>query len=158
VLSAFPDLAPYVHPDRVLFMPGSPGKREVLLTLGDRIAQHPAITNRAAYLKALFDREDVTSTGVGGGVAVPHAQLASITGFVIAIGICPGGVDFAAKDGNPVRIVVMIAAPTTDRPAYLKILASVAARLSRPEITTRMLAAGDAEAVIDAFIAGSRRA
>jgi PTS system fructose-specific IIC component len=149
--TAFPSLAPFLNPQRVLVLAGSPNKRTVLLELGDVVADAPEVGNRTAYLKALFDREDVTSTGIGGGIAVPHAQMASITGFAIGIGLVPEGCDFTAKDGKPVRVVVMIAAPEGDRPTYLKVLAAVAGRLSRPDVIAAMLAAPNAKAVIAAF-------
>lgn len=151
--SAFPDLTPFVHPGRVLFFDGMPSKREALLRLIDLLAQAPEVGSKEAYSRAIFDREDVTSTGIGGGVAVPHAQLASITAFTIAIGLCRQGIEFVAKDSRPVRVVVMIAAPCHDRPAYLKILASVAARLNRPTLVEHMLEAGDSAAAISAFLA-----
>lgn len=153
MLSAFPDLRPYLDPERVLFLPGSPDKRQALLTIGERLCRHPHIPDRAAYLKAIFDREYVTSTGIGGGVAVPHAQLPDIVDFVLALGLCPDGIDFAAKDAKPVRVIVMIAAPTDNRPAYLKTLASVAARLNRPSALQAILAAQDGAGAIAAFLA-----
>jgi mannitol/fructose-specific phosphotransferase system IIA component (Ntr-type) len=152
VVSAFPDLRPYLDPERVLFLPGSPDKRQALLTIGERLCRHPAVPDHAAYIKAIFDREYVTSTGIGGGVAVPHAQLPGITDFVLALGLCPDGIDFAAKDSKPVRVVVMIAAPTDDRPAYLKTLAGVASRLNRPSSLLAMLAARDGTEAIAAFL------
>jgi len=152
VASAFPDLAPYVHPGRVVFLPGMPSKRDTLLALVDLLAELPEIGNRAAFLQAILDREDVTSTGIGGGVAVPHAQLHTITAFAIAIAVCPGGIEFSAKDDKPVRVVVMIAAPAHDRPAYLKILASVAARLNRSDLVARLLEAGDGRDVVARFL------
>ncbi len=150
--SAFPDLAPYVHPSRVVFLPGMPSKRETLIALVDQLAALPGIGNRAAFMQAILDREDVTSTGIGGGVAVPHAQLSTITIFAIAIAVCPSGIEFAAKDDKPVRVVVMIAAPSRDRPAYLKILASVAARLNRSDLVARLLEAKDGQDVIARFL------
>ena len=150
--SAFPDLTPFVHPQRVLFFDGMPSKRDALLRMIDLLVRAPEVGNGPAYAQAIFDREDVTSTGIGGGVAVPHAQLPSVTAFTIAIGVCRQGIDFAAKDARPVRVVVMIAAPTSDRPAYLKILASVAARLNRPMLVAHMIEAGDSNAAIAAFL------
>jgi mannitol/fructose-specific phosphotransferase system IIA component (Ntr-type) len=152
VASAFPDLAPFVHPQRVLFLDGMPSKREALLRMVEVMAQVPDVGSTGAFMQAIFDREDVTSTGIGGGVAVPHAQLASITNFVIGIALCRMGIEFAAKDGRPVRVIVMIAAPSNDRPAYLKILASVAARLNRPALVTRMVEAGDSASLLGAFL------
>jgi PTS system fructose-specific IIC component len=153
VLSGFPDLTPYLAPERVLYLTGSPSKRDALLTLGAAVSAHPQVTNPAAWLKAVFDREDVGSTGVGGGIAVPHAQHPTVGDFVLGLALCRDGMDFAAKDGRPVQVLTMIAAPVGDRPAYLKVLASVASRLNRAGVVQAMLAARDPAHTLDAFLA-----
>jgi mannitol/fructose-specific phosphotransferase system IIA component (Ntr-type) len=153
VFRAFPDLRPFLDPARVLTLTGSPSKREILVAVARTFASHPAIGDHRGWLKALYDREDVTSTGIGGGIAIPHAQHPSISGFALAITRCPYGIDFAAKDGQPVHILVMMAAPPDDRPTYLKVLAGIAARLNTKKVMEAVLAAPDSQAVIDAFVA-----
>ena len=150
---AFPDLRPFLNPARVLTLTGSPSKREILVAVARTFASHAAIGDHRGWLKALYDREDVTSTGIGGGIAIPHAQHPSISQFALAIARCPYGIDFAAKDGQPVRILVMMAAPPDDRPTYLKVLAGIAARLNNAKVMEAILAAPDSQAVIDAFAA-----
>lgn len=151
---AFPDLRPFLDPARVSTLPRSLSKREILVDVARTFAGHPAIGDHRGWLKALYDREDVTSTGIGGGIAIPHAQHPSIREFALAIARCPHGVDFAAKDGRPVHVLVMMAAPPDDRPTYLKVLAGIAARLNNPKVMAAVLAAPDSQAVIDAFVAG----
>ena len=150
---SFPDLRPFLDPARVLTITGSPSKREILVHVARVFIGHPAIGDHRGWLKAIYDREDVTSTGIGGGIAIPHAQHASVTDFALAITRFPFGTDFAAKDGQPVRILVMMAAPPEQRPIYLKVLASIAARLNHPRILDAVLAAPEPQAVIDAFVA-----
>ncbi len=152
MLAGFPDLRPFLAPERVLHLTGSPSKRDALLALSAAISAHPNVTNPAAWLKAVFDREDVGSTGVGGGIAVPHAQHPTVTDFVIGLALCHDGMDFAAKDGRPVHVLTMIAAPVGDRPAYLKVLASVASRLNRPGAVQAMLAARDPAHTLSVFL------
>lgn len=151
---AFPDLRPFLDPARVLTLSGSPSKREILVAVARTFANHSAIGDHRGWLKALYDREDVTSTGIGGGIAIPHAQHPTISQFALAIARCPYGVDFAAKDGQPVRVLVMMAAPPDDRPTYLKVLAGIAARLNTKKVIEAVLAAPDSQSVIDAFVAG----
>jgi mannitol/fructose-specific phosphotransferase system IIA component (Ntr-type) len=153
VFRAFPDLRPFLDPARVLTLPGSLSKREILVTVARTFVGHPAIGDHRGWLKALYDREDVTSTGIGGGIAIPHAHHPSISEFALAIARCPYGVDFASKDGQPVRALVMMAAPPENRPTYLKVLAGIAARLNNPTVMATVLAAADSQAVIDAFVA-----
>jgi mannitol/fructose-specific phosphotransferase system IIA component (Ntr-type) len=154
VFRAFPDLRSYLDPSRVRTLLGAPSKREALLGVAGSFAGHPAIGDHRGWLKALYDREDVTSTGIGGGIAIPHAQHPSIRDFVVAIARCPAGIEFNAKDAQPVRVLVMLAAPPDDRPTYLKVLAGIAARLNRPTVVAAMLAAPEPQDVIETFLAG----
>jgi mannitol/fructose-specific phosphotransferase system IIA component (Ntr-type) len=147
------DLAPYVDPDRVIHFSGTPSKREVLTRLAERTVAHPSIKDAKAFMKAIFDREEVTSTGIGGGVAIPHARLSTIRGFVISMGLSPQGLDFIAQDGVPVRIVVMIAGSEQDRQTYLRVLATVAARLKNAALCKALLEAKDDEQVLARFLA-----
>ncbi len=150
---ALPDLRHFLDPQRVLTLSGNLSKREILVQVARTFVGHPSIGDHRGWLKALYDREDVTSTGIGGGIAIPHAQHPANREFVLAIARFPAGVDFAAKDGQPVRVLVMMAAPVTDRPTYLKVLAGIAARLNSSKVMEAVLAAPDAHSVIDAFVA-----
>jgi mannitol/fructose-specific phosphotransferase system IIA component (Ntr-type) len=152
VAGPFLDLRPFLAPDRVAFYPASPGKTRLLADLAFLLCSHAGIGAHHAFTQAILDREDVASTGIGNGVAVPHAQLVSIPAFAIAIGVCSAGVEYAAKDGLPVHLLVMIASPASDQSAYLRLLASVASRLHDPARIAAMRAASDAAAVIDAFL------
>ena len=152
VFLSLPDLRPFLDPTRVLTITGAPSKREILVHVARTFIGHSSIGDHRGWLKAIYDREDVTSTGIGGGIAIPHAQHASVTDFTLAITRFPFGADFAAKDGQPVRSLVMMAAPPEQRPTYLKVLASIAARLNHPRICEAVLAASEPQAVIDAFI------
>jgi mannitol/fructose-specific phosphotransferase system IIA component (Ntr-type) len=133
-------------------MPARANKAQALLTLANHFQNLPTLTDHPAWVKALYDREEVTSTGIGGGVALPHAQHASISAFSLAIGRSAAGIPFAAKDNQPVRLFVMMAAPMTDRQTYLKVLAGIAARLHRPAVVERILLAETSDAAIVAFL------
>lgn len=146
------DLRSFVDTDRVLTLSGSPSKHQALLQLAETTSKHPAVKDRAAFLKAIFDREEVTSTGIGRGVAIPHARLASVTEFVITIGLCRSGIDFSAPDAIPTQIVVMIAGGEKDRQAYLRVLATVAARLKDNALCKAMLDAPNATAALARFL------
>lgn len=149
------DLAPYVSADRVLSLDEPVGKRELLARLVDLTAAHPWVTDKPAFSQAILEREEVTSTGIGQGVAVPHARLPSVVGFVISIAVCPKGVEFAAQDGRPVHVAVMIAATDQDRKTYLRVLASVAARLRAPGVVPALAAAaGERERIAAIFLTG----
>lgn len=73
-------------------------------------------------VKTILEREKLGSTGLGGGVAVPHAKLDSLKTVRGAFGRCPDGVDFNSVDGEDVSLVFLILAPTAKRDAYLQAL------------------------------------
>ena len=147
------DLSPYLSAHRVLVIPGQPAKHHVLSAMIALTTDHPAIGDRAAFAHAIHDREEVTSTGIGSGVAVPHARLPTVQGFVLSIGLIPFGVDFHAQDHRPVYVVIMMAATDGDRKTYLKVLAAIAGRLKNSSTLPAMLAAAGApERVVAAFL------
>ena len=148
---ALVDLSAYVSPDRILFLEDI-DKAGALTRLAEASAQNDAVTEPAQFMEAIFEREEVSSTGIGGGIAVPHAKLPTITDFVISVGVSSSGIPFSAKDNEPVRILVMIAASDQQREAYLKVLATVAGRLKTPGVTDGILAATTGAGVIAAFL------
>ncbi len=148
------DLATFLHPDRVVFLNGTPTKRDALLYIAEVTAAQFPPKDRAAFIKAIFDREDVTSTAIGNGVAIPHARLPSLPECLISVAICLGGIDFSARDSRPVHLVVMIAARDRDRSEHLRVLASVASRLQDAKLRARLMGARSASEVIEGLVQG----
>ena len=151
VQSVLVDISGYLSPARVLMLEDGLDKTAVLQHLAECTAQEPSITQSPAFIRAIFEREEVSSTGVGGGIAVPHAKLPFNLDFVISVGVSKSGIDYAAKDNAPVHIVVMIAAPESERTAYLRVLATIAAQLKRSEVLDGIRAATDGAGVIAAL-------
>ncbi|HUU69670.1 MAG TPA: PTS sugar transporter subunit IIA [Planctomycetota bacterium] len=112
-------IAEFLSRDRVVFLT-STTKEAALNTLVDTIA---AVEDTEKLRKAIFDREWILSTGIGLGIAVPHAKISSIKQFVVAVGVAHHGIEFNSLDGQPVKIVVMIAGPDRQHEQYLRILA-----------------------------------
>ena len=94
----------------------------------------------------------MTSTGIGNGIAVPHARMTCIRDFVPVLGIIPAGLDFAARDVAPVPTVVMIAAPEDERSRSLQVLASVTARLAQPARREALTKVADTQAAMVLFL------
>ncbi len=113
----------------------SAGKRETLEMLVDLVIAGGLARDRARLMEALRQREEVVSTGVGNGVAIPHADLAEIESPRLALGIFPDGVDFDALDEEPVYIAfVLLGTPRTPG-LHMKILARIARLSKDPEFS-----------------------
>ena len=77
------------------------------------------------FFKAVINRENIVTTGIGMGVAIPHAKLEGFQDFFIAIGILDKGIDWKALDGAPVRLIFLIGGPDDKQTEYLRILSSL---------------------------------
>jgi PTS system fructose-specific IIC component len=76
---------------------------------------------------SIFEREAVASTGIGGGLAIPHAKSKYADRFGVAVGISEGGLDFAAHDGQPVRVVFCWICPPSATQEHLALMRALAA-------------------------------
>jgi mannitol/fructose-specific phosphotransferase system IIA component (Ntr-type) len=92
---------------------------------------------RAEIEKAVLEREEMMSTGIGDGLAVPHARLAGMSSILVAVGVSDEGVDFNARDGEPARLVFMILTPLEDDGAQLEVLADIARLMRDPATRAR---------------------
>jgi mannitol/fructose-specific phosphotransferase system IIA component (Ntr-type) len=125
---------------RICVVPDSPTKKEALNRLVDLLCQHPAVEDCEAFRRAVFDREAVASTGIGGGVAIPHVRIASIREPIIGVGIVPEGLNYASMDNNPVHIMVLFGMPSESSREYLKLLAKVMTALRNRDNFDRLAA------------------
>lgn len=102
----------------------------------------------AGATAAVKKREASQTTGLGGGVAIPHGLSAEVEDVVAAMGVHPEGVDWQAVDGAPVRLVILLVVPPNMFQAHIRTLAGVARLLNDGRLRREVLAAADAGAVM----------
>ena len=100
-----------LKPQSILLNADPVTKADAIYTLGELMDKGGYLTDKAEYLKAVFAREESGSTGLGDGIATPHAKSAGVKEPGLAAMVVPNGVDFEALDGQPSRLFFMIAAP-----------------------------------------------
>ncbi len=114
------------------------------------ISEHElSLRNRETVLSIIFKRESSISTGVGGGVAIPHGTIDCINDIVGAIGLSKNGIEFDAFDGEPVHIVLLLLVPKSKFGLHIRTLAHIAKTLNTEEVRNKILAAGDPEEVLE---------
>lgn len=138
----------FLEPDQIRILPGNISKHEALDLLIDALCRNPVITDCDAFRKAVFEREAVQSTGIGGGVAVPHVRIPEVSAVTIALGIAPDGVDFAALDNRPVQIIVLFATPKDSEKTYLSLLAKVMVTLRNRDTFAALASCRSVEEVL----------
>ncbi len=103
------------------------------------------VQDLAVYKQAVLAREAQSSTGVGEGIAIPHAKTAAITAAGLAAMTIPSGVDYDSLDGAPVQLLFLIAAPETGENTHLEILSRLSTMLMDENFRKDLLAAKNAE-------------
>ena len=101
-------------------------------------------------INALMEREKIHSTGVGNGVAIPHARIDGIDDFHAVIGISPGGVDFNSMDGKPVNLFFVLLSPQgKQNGTHIELLADIARIAQSKSIVSKLLNARSNKEVFD---------
>jgi fructose-specific phosphotransferase system IIA component len=98
-------------------------KNEIIEELVNIASRSKLVKDKDEVLKAVLEREKLVTTGVGYGVAFPHAKTKAIKGIVIAFGRSKAGIDFDAMDKKPVHLFFLIAAPEDAIGAHLNVMA-----------------------------------
>lgn len=123
-----------LSPDRIIFINQS-SKRDALVQLSDVLATAPQVKNASELTAEILKREELMSTGIGFGIAIPHVRLASVTDLVMAVGVCKKPLsDFEAFDEQPVNLLFMIAASYNQHSYYLKTISHISGKLKDEEL------------------------
>ena len=113
-------------------------KEDALKELVDILAEVENIGDPKNILKALVERENLGSTGIGQGIAIPHGKTDKVSRLVAVMGTSKHGVDFDALDGEPVYIFFLLVAPKETAGPHLKALAQIS-RLLRDSYFCELL-------------------
>jgi PTS system nitrogen regulatory IIA component len=129
-------------------------KEGVLREMADHLAAHAVDVQAPAgeVLSALLNRERLGSTGVGEGVAIPHAKIGGLKNLVACFGRVPSGVPFDAIDYQPVRLIFVLLVPENSAGAHLKALARISRLLKNAEFRDRLLRLQGREELYRAFV------
>lgn len=141
----------YLNDQLVTFLDVS-SRDQALEKLVEVLDKRGKIIDKKAFYAAIQEREKIVSTGIGMGVAIPHAKLSGYKDFFIAIGIqSHTGIEWNALDSLPVRLVFMIGGPENLQTEYLKILSRLTMAVKDEERRKKMLKAKTASEVISLF-------
>lgn len=117
-------------------------KSGVLKELTELMALTGVVPDAAELERLILERESLMSTGIGLGIAVPHARMSGLSTSRIAFGTSPDGIpDYESIDGSPVRIVAMIITGTQRQREYIELLSSLARLFKDESARERVLSA-----------------
>ena len=130
-----------LKPQSILLNASPTNKADAIYTLGDLMDKGGNLSNKAEYLEAVFAREESGSTGLGDGIATPHAKSAGVKEAGLAAMVVPNGVDFEALDGQPSRLFFMIAAPEGAADTHVEVLSKLATIVIDPDFKNALIQA-----------------
>jgi len=121
--SKVPTVSSYLSEKKIVFFPAGPSKRQVLGSLISTLD----LKDPSSALKLILSREEMGSTIIAPGLALPHARMEGLVKIEASIGICPSGVTDPHDGGAPIRIYVLFLGPADNMKEHLSFLSSVSA-------------------------------
>ncbi|MEY4373973.1 MAG: hypothetical protein RL760_139 [Candidatus Eisenbacteria bacterium] len=123
-------------------------KREVIAELVERLESAHGIQSQGEILMRVLHREEVQSTGIGNGLAIPHGKARALARVVAACGVAEPGIDFQSADGDPVTLFVLLATPESVGSLQVKVLANISRVLKEESVRRALREASSPEAFL----------
>ena len=138
-----------LSPDRIVFINHST-KHDAIVQLSQVLATAPQIKNASELTSEILKREELMSTAIGKGIAIPHVRLSSVTDLVMAVGVCRKTIsDYQTIDDTPVDLLFMIAAAYNQHSLYLKTISHFCGKLKQEGLHENIINAKDAQEVFE---------
>ena len=130
------------------------GKSEALDMAVDLMVKSEKISDREAYRKQVYLREEESTTGIGDGIAIPHGKCDAVKKPGLAAMVIKNGVEFEALDDEPVTLLFLIAAPNTEDNIHLDVLSKLSVMLMDEEFTESLRNASSVDEFLDVIDRG----
>lgn len=138
--------------ERLIVFLDAKSRDDALGQLVDLLDRSGQLKDKELFFHAILEREKIVSTGIGLGVAIPHAKLHGYDDFFIAIGVqCKEGIEWNSLDAAPVRLIFMIGGPDNKQTEYLKILSHLTMAIKSEQRRKSLLKSHTSQEVIALF-------
>jgi PTS system nitrogen regulatory IIA component len=138
----------FLSVDSVKLSMESKNKKDAIKELVEVLFKSGKVKDKKKMIQTLMEREDLGSTGIGQGIAIPHGKSDTVSDLAAAFGVSTEGVSFDSLDGEPVNIFFLLVAPEGAAGAHLKALARISSLLKDKYFRKSLLSAQSAEEVI----------
>ena len=142
-------LAALIGPELIFPHLGGLDRPTVLRDLAERVAAAGRVADPDKLYQKLWEREQLGSTGIGAGVAVPHCKLKGIDRPVMAVGVAAKAIEFGAVDGKPVAVFFLVVSPEDEPAEHLRALAEISRWARADRHVERLRKAEDADAIFE---------
>ena len=140
-----------LSPDLMIMDLKATTQEETIKEMADLEVKQDVVNNEDEFIKSIWAREKESTTGIGDGIAMPHARNKYINRAAVLFAKSPKGIDYNSLDGQPVHLFFMITAPAGADNTHLQALAKLSSLLINPDVVNALKAATKPEEVIDIF-------
>ena len=140
-----------LSPDLMIMDLKATTQEEAIKEMANLEVKQGVVNNEEEFIKSIWAREKESTTGIGEGIAMPHARNKYINRAAVLFAKSPKGIDYKALDGQPVHLFFMITAPAGADNTHLQALAKLSSLLINPDVVNALKAATTPEEVIDIF-------
>lgn len=146
------NLSDIIRADRVDLNLAAENKDEAIRKLSHLLNESGALSDEQKYLDDVFERERVSSTGIGNAIAIPHGKSSVVKETCAAIGRMKNTLNWGSADGEPVKFIVLLAVNDTDKnTSHVKLLSQMARKLASDEVCQKLLDAKTREEIVEIF-------
>lgn len=146
------NVAEVLKKEQIVLALDAADKTEALTKLTELLWENGKLSDKDAFLTDVLNREKISTTGIGNGIAIPHGKSASVRETTVAIGRLSKKVEWESVDDEPVELVVLLAVNDADKTGvHVRLLSGMARKLASAETCKRLLDAKTAEELIQIF-------
>lgn len=138
--------------ERIIINLNGKDKYDVLEKMVQMARASEKVTNETDLLKKVTEREKIKSTGIGGGIGIPHAQTSGVRDVIAFLGISEPGIEFHAIDGKPVHLIFLIATNERTDSKYLGLLSRIARLFIDEPFKQRIMKSTSPEEIVNLII------
>lgn len=142
-------ISDFLKPDAILMDLGSKDKIHAIQELVEHMVANNFARDREELFNALAKRENLESTGIGDGIAIPHARTDAVPELTLVFARSSIGVDFSAFDGKPSYIIFLIASPENKKSEYIVALAKLSRLLRKSLVRDQLRKASSGKEILD---------
>ena len=140
-------ISEYLKPEAIMMEIKAKEKIAAINELVEHMVENEMVSDGKEFIKALAKRENLESTGIGDGIAIPHARTNAVSELVLAFARSPEGIDFSSLDGKPSHIIFLIASPENQKSEYIMALAKLSRLLRKHPVREMLRSAKDPKEV-----------
>ncbi len=141
-------ISKFLKPDAIIMEMKAKEKIAAIKELVNCMVVCKLVSNGEEFLKALAKRENLESTGIGNGIAIPHARTNAVKDLVLAFARSNQGVDFSSIDGKSSHLIFLIASPENKKSEYIMALAKLSRLLRKQPVREQLIKAGNPEEIL----------